>query len=554
MSGLESQVHQGLRRVEARYSEGKSVRELMESVVTALIEEGVADGVVVDMVVGEEEAQSAWGHRDKADEQSLKAVVERREDATLGRPPEASVSMGDIWLWSDGLVESTRPMVWSDDKGRDFIQDLRDEADAQALAVWPLEGAGRAVGSVTLIRGADADEGYGEQLRSVFGEAARRLGFLFDAALWREKADRCEQLARRRKTIYDRIFGGRGVGVFVLDDEGRVIDSNDEALALLRFDEGSQVMGELVGRLLNGGVRGGEARSALNRAIHTGEDLEVMRTIIHRGDGTRFPVVVSLVGLRGEDEFGRAVMLFRSLMHYKGMQAELLAADRVIALGTMASGLAHEINNPLAFARANISYVCQSMEDEGDEKEALLDALEGMERIGQIVSGMKVFSEKSYGAAEEPVDLQEVIDDTLRLSKGILGDAIDVERQGMGQLGEVRATKSRLVQVVMNLVLNAAKAIALVEGREGGTIRLEGEQDGDEYILRVSDDGVGIEPQLLDAIFDPFVTTHEGSGGTHGSGLGLYICRTIVVEVGGQIDVTSTPGEGTTFRVRLPVA
>ena len=544
---LESRMRGVLQQVDERYRMSSDVQSLMHAMASAILEEGVADGVVVDVVFAEEESQSLFAHREKVGMEKLSAVIKRREEQTLGRSPRDSVTMGDTWLWRDDLQETTRPMVWSDKEGREFITDLQELVEAQSLAVLPLEGAGRAVGSLTLIGGRESGLHYYEGDRQALQGLADGLGVRIDGALWRREAKQSRE-AKKDRAIYERILDGRGVGVLVLSAEAQILDCNQTAVDLL----GYATKTELNARPLEELLKSKSGSTELDEAVRRGESLEVERTVFHRADNSPLALVASVVSLQDSEAEGEAVVLFRHLTKYQGLQAELLAADRVIALGTLASGLAHEINNPLAFSKANITYVFQSLEEGGERREALSEAMEGLDRIEEIVAGMKVFGTSGRHEAAEDNSLEWAIREALRLCEGAVKPHATVALEGIDQLGSVRAENSKLVQLMMNLVLNAASAIEDAEGNEKGHIEVVGAHKNGEYHISIIDNGVGISPEERGSIFDPFFTTREGTTGTQGSGLGLYICRSITADLGGSIEVESTPGQGSVFRIRLP--
>jgi len=241
------------------------------------------------------------------------------------------------------------------------------------------------------------------------------------------------------------------------------------------------------------------------------------------------------------------------------MEAELRQVQKLEALGRLAAGVGHEINNPLSFVMANISYVREELRahlgdagtsDEGGELVKVLDeATLGADRIKKIVQDMKL-SVRADGPGGQAADLKPVVDLAIRISSHeILHRArlvTDVQ-----DVGFVSGAAGRLEQVMVNLLVNAAQA--LPEGRASeNEIRVSARPDGDRFVMiEVQDTGPGIPPAVMERIFDPFFTTKAVGQGT---GLGLSICHGIVSELGGKITVESQGGGGTVFRVRLPVA
>ena len=168
-----------------------------------------------------------------------------------------------------------------------------------------------------------------------------------------------------------------------------------------------------------------------------------------------------------------------------------------------------------------------------------------MARVSKIVQSLKEFARGDAQQQWELADLHGCIDATLELMAGELQQAADVVKQ-YGALPDIECLPSQLSQVVMNLLLNACRAVGPQRGRI--TVRT-GMEDGQAW-FEVADDGCGIAPEVLPRIFDPFFTTRDIGQGT---GLGLALSYGIVQQHGGRIDVQSAPGQGSTFRVTLPL-
>jgi signal transduction histidine kinase len=240
------------------------------------------------------------------------------------------------------------------------------------------------------------------------------------------------------------------------------------------------------------------------------------------------------------------------------MQEQLMISDRMASVGVLAAGVAHEINNPLAAVLANLDLAARTTAELADLpqgerlqelKEELSDARESAERIRNIVRDLKLFS-RSEDEKRGPVDVQRVIESSLRMAWNEVRHRAHIVKN-YTMVPRVEANESRLGQVVLNLIVNAAQSIP--EGRaEANEIRvgtLLG--PGGRVVIEISDSGSGIPPDVLKRLFTPFFTTKPAGVGT---GLGLSICQRIVTALGGEITVESTVGEGSTFRVALPAA
>jgi len=249
-------------------------------------------------------------------------------------------------------------------------------------------------------------------------------------------------------------------------------------------------------------------------------------------------------------------------------QEQLVMADRRISVGRLAAGVAHEINNPLAFISGNLDYIASELPGlqrslaagGGPELEAgrerlaevagaVADSQQGARRVLHIVRGLKTFSRDDEDTRER-LHLEGPIGAAIEMAHHEIKHRARLVRR-LGPAPAVIGNEVRLSQVVLNLLINAAQAIP-----EGGSdqqeirVSLSTAPDG-RAVVAVTDTGAGMKPEVLNRIFDPFFTTKPVGVG---SGLGLPISRNIVAKFGGEITVESEPGQGSTFRVLLPPA
>lgn len=290
-------------------------------------------------------------------------------------------------------------------------------------------------------------------------------------------------------------------------------------------------------------------------------ELKELECELHPALGEVIPVSVSASLLCDKQglPLGRVVVV-RDLREVVTLRNRLVLSGRLAAVGELAAGIAHEINNPIAFVRSNLSVLQSFLKDlrakEGTKGETqpeidwveadslVEESLEGVDRVGAIVRDVKGFSHAGR-SQRELVDLNPLLNAALRVASPQLRYTGRVERC-FADLAPVLAAPQELKQVFLNLIVNAAQAID-----EGGTIRLVTERQGNYCVARVEDNGRGIPPEALERVFDPFFTTKAVGDG---SGLGLAISYQIVRNHGGDIHIASEPGRGTSVRVRLPVA
>ncbi|WP_176067228.1 hybrid sensor histidine kinase/response regulator [Anaeromyxobacter diazotrophicus] len=248
------------------------------------------------------------------------------------------------------------------------------------------------------------------------------------------------------------------------------------------------------------------------------------------------------------------------------LREQLLLSERLASVGTLAAGVAHELNNPLAYVATNLDYALGELSRLAERPGAGFDAAElarvapevlaalreasdGAARLRVIVADVRAFA-RSPRREDGPVELARVIASAVNMARHELKHRARVVTE-LDPVPPVRGDAGRLGQVVLNLLVNAAHAIP--EGRvDANEVRITVRPaPGGRVALAVRDSGRGISPEVLPRLFEPFFTTDEGGGGT---GLGLAICHRIVTELGGAIGAESTPGQGSTFTVLLPQA
>jgi signal transduction histidine kinase len=232
------------------------------------------------------------------------------------------------------------------------------------------------------------------------------------------------------------------------------------------------------------------------------------------------------------------------------MQQQLLLSDRLVQIGTLAAGIAHEINNPLAYVMGNIGLALEELENGTQSASvvaALRQALEGSERIRAITTDLRVFS-RNDESEPRPVDLQRVLESAISMAWNQMRHRATLVRD-FQPVPPIAANENRLGQVFLNLLINAAQAIP--EGNaDRHEIRVTLRQIATGVEIAVSDSGVGIAPEARENLFQPFFTTKPRGMGT---GLGLSICQKIVQDIGGEISASAREPNGTTFRVCLPI-
>jgi signal transduction histidine kinase len=271
-----------------------------------------------------------------------------------------------------------------------------------------------------------------------------------------------------------------------------------------------------------------------------------------RGQRTRFlpePLVRSrvsmapLLGVVG----GGVVIVMEDLSRMAALEDELRRAERLSTVGVLAAGVAHEINNPLTTILGYALLLCEDKPADHRDRPGLELVVEEAKRVQGIVRTLLDYSRREPGA-REPTDLNASVERTLTLTQPQLKKCgVQVERELDRQLPFVRADGPRLEQVFVNLIQNAAHALATRPGPRQLVVRSKVTEG--QVALEFSDNGPGISPEAVGRIFEPFFTTKDPGLGT---GLGLTVARDIIADHAGSLQVESTVGVGTTFRVLLP--
>ena len=251
-----------------------------------------------------------------------------------------------------------------------------------------------------------------------------------------------------------------------------------------------------------------------------------------------------------------AVLAFaRDVTERKAIQARLVEADRLAALGVLSAGIAHEINNPLAYLLLNLEFLSRelpTLPNDPSKLDALMvrvrDAFHGAERVASIVRDLRTFARADEGM-RGPIDVQAALESALNIAGSEIKQRATLIRDYQ-PVPPVDANPNRIEQVLLNLLLNAAQSLPNRE-TQSNEVRARLRRENDRVLIIIEDTGSGIPEELLGKIFDPFFTTKPVGVGT---GLGLSICRSIVRGLGGEISVSSTPGRGSQFTVNLPAS
>ena len=399
------------------------------------------------------------------------------------------------------------------------------------------------------------------------GKVVRTIGISEDVT----ERKLAEERLRNNKTTLRAVFDGISDPLILVDGNMRVVMLNRAARLIYGIAEsdsiayGKPCFTSLMGK--NEPCEGCDCGTFIAR----GERASFERRGFRKPGGIEQITIFPVEGESGE--VGAAVVQIRDVTEAKRIERELIHADKMISLGVLVSGVAHEINNPNSFIMLNTPLLHEAWEsvtpileryyeENGDFSvgglpysemreevvKLFLGLLEGSRRIDRIVQELKRFSRMESIDAEEIVHVNEVIRNASSLVGNLIRKSTDLFSIYYGvNLPPLRGSAQKLEQVVINLIRNACQALS----DKTKAVRVYSKYDAvsGNITIEVQDQGVGIPEEILPRIMDPFFTTRQSRGGT---GLGLSVCANIVREHGGTIQVESLRGQGTTFTVSLP--
>lgn len=401
----------------------------------------------------------------------------------------------------------------------------------------------------------------GHQPRSLTSQQLQMLALLggqvVDQLEARRRRLELEEAEARNSALLDAMVEG----VVMQDRGGRITSSNDAAHAILgltveQMTERTSIDPRWRSIRADGSPFPGAEHPAMV-TLTTGQSQLGVVMGVYKPDGALTWIEINSQPLAHPGEAPWAVVTtFRDCTVERNNEAareQLTQQQRLITTGTLAAGVGHEINNPLAYVSANVELALEELRAIGGGSpstrikglvEALTDAKDGAERIRRIVRGLRSLAREE--APPVPTNVSAAVETSVHMSMHELRHKATIEVD-VADLPLVTADESRLAQLLVNLLVNAGQAFTT---SDPGTnhVRVEGQVRGDNVVLSVIDNGPGISREVQARIFDPFFTTKPVGQGT---GLGLAICHSIVVSLGGKIECISSPGAGARFEVTL---
>lgn len=478
------------------------------------------------------------------------ACVFDREGVASG---EALLRLDRLRRW---LARTPTAPLRLADKRRFFLHD-----NAHAIEyVTPLRFGSRALGA--LIIAFDREAGLADnetrlvEAAAQFAALALHIATLY-AAAQRSSADLAKEVAARtaeieaQRRFTEAIIDNLPVSLYVVDRDLRIVAWNRTRELGGQGVPREEALGKTIFEVLTK-----QPREVLERefkhVFETGEIVRVEQEAVSP-DGTKRHWLVSKIPMRVEgDEISHVIAIGEDVTARVEASRAVARAEKLAAVGRLAAGVVHEINNPLATisacAEALEARVAEGAFGDADNLEDLREYLGLIRseafRCKAITNGLLDFSRARSGE-RAPVSVASVIASAARLVAHQQRNAhIEIRVETEKGLPPVSADQGQLQQAIIALATNAVDAMP-----EGGVLRLSARHERGQVIIEVSDTGVGIPPETLPKIFDPFFTTKEVGRGT---GLGLAVCYGIVTDHGGRISVESSVGKGTTFTISLP--
>ncbi|ALA60375.1 PAS domain-containing sensor histidine kinase [Nitrospira moscoviensis] len=351
---------------------------------------------------------------------------------------------------------------------------------------------------------------------------------------------RAERLMRQSEERYRRLIAVSPVAIFV-DRADRIIFINDAGLRLFGAVKADEILGKSPLELFHPGCRTA-MKERIRQLLEGRPDVPAAEEQIVKLDGSIADVEVDAA--RFVDEEGPAIVaMIQDVSERKRLEEQLRKTERIAELGTVASGMAHEIGTPMNVILGRAEYLLERVKEE-PVKKGLQTIIAQVERITKVMNQLLSFARRR-APERRPLDLKDVVDASVEIFQERLArNRIRVDTAVDPACPWAHADADQMNQVLINLIMNAVHAMP-----EGGRLRIGLQPAGGMVRLTVSDTGHGMPPDVAAHIFDPFFTTKEFGKGT---GLGLTVVKGILEEHGGSISVESEVGKGTTFTVLLP--
>jgi two-component system NtrC family sensor kinase len=429
-----------------------------------------------------------------------------------------------------------------------FVQevDAPEGLTIVSMMAMPLNVRGKPIGVVTAVNKqhgdfSEIDQGLFTSLASSVSQAVE------NALLFQSVRNRQQELLEGRNTL-QALIDGILHPIYTIDMNWRLVAVNETKASEMNVDPNTLV-GQTCYRVFYNRESPCEHCEAQNTLVGKqasgwslswqGED-----HLPHEWDISAFPIPGT------KEHSPKAVIVWQDRTEERRLENSLMQAGKLAAIGKLAAGVAHEINNPLTVINANAQMLQMDIPDD-DSAEAVELIIKAGDRAATVVQGLLDFARQAQYEFESG-NVNDSIEAAMNLVSYQFANAnIDVESRLTKNLPPTRASWEHLQSVWLNLLINARDALQDIEDERKIEIRTAIDSAENNIVVLVRDNGKGMNPAELNRIFEPFYTTKEPGQGT---GLGLATTHRIIEQHGGQIDVTSAIDEGTTFIIRLPLA
>jgi PAS domain S-box-containing protein len=398
----------------------------------------------------------------------------------------------------------------------------------------------RTVAMLGLGKTVDGDFLSSDDVELLFTIASYVAIALDNAQLYSSLEQKAAQV-ERLKDFSENIVESLHVGVFAVDLEGRIESWNSQVEFLIGVPRAEAIGRNMVGVLPEDLVAEIDARADEEHVT------SIYKFHLRNREGRVLVVNVSITPLLGKESqrLGRLILV-DDVSQRARLEDQLMQTEKLTSLGLLAAGVAHEVNTPLAVISNYIQMLAKQFPTDDPRNVLIEKIVKQTFRASEIVNNLLNFSRVGSAQFAE-VNLNHVLEETLSLVTHPFKTAhVEVVRQLQDDLPPVLGSTNRLQQVFLNLFMNARDAMP-----SGGVLEVRTICNNGSVEVEVADSGVGIPSDHLKRIFDPFFTTKTSGRGT---GLGLSVSYGIIKEHAGKIDVRSTPGRGTAFRLEFPVA
>lgn len=500
-------------------SSASSLEEALDSILSVVAETVACDELSVYAIDYERNVAAVRAHRSRSEQSSL--------------PPEEPLDGNGVVSW---VIRERKALLSPDVTGDPRLADLvAGRPNVRSLMAIPLIVHDEVVGVLTVC--SDNPGQYSEEQVRVLSVIASQ-----GAAIYKELE------ALSTLTNYtDNILSSVAAGIVTLDTDGVVLTWNNAAERIVGLSASRVVGSDFRDVLRRLDIPQAEKRSiedSIEEVYRTGQTYHGYKLCFHPHERPEIFLNMSISLLRNSagDNLG-LVLIFEDISREIRLEEEFRRMRELAAIGQLAASIAHELRNPLSSIKGAAQFLQKEYEDHASIAEFLSIIIEEVNGLSRLTTEFLEFA-RPLRLDLKPIDLNKLIEKTLQLMNVHIADCrVSVNRNLDPSLPIVEADAKQLKQVLKNIIINALQAMP-----DGGNLTVEtGSAAGGWVYFSVSDTGIGIPPDKIDRIFQPFVTTK-----TKGTGLGLSVVQKIVDNHGGRVEVVSEPGKGSTFKVILP--